>query len=310
MLSGVVARRQDGGFDVSISGPALDGESLINAEVKAEEGATKLPPMRLEARIDRLWIGADAKIDGAEINAEYDGATWRTVAASGRLPGNSRIEARYRENQRDRSLTVNSKNAGTLLREFDVVDNVIGGRLVLEASKVGRGDAAPWRGQLAVTDFRVAKAPILARLLSLASLTGISDLATGKEIHFSRLDIPFAMQSRRLTISNARAVGSEIGISASGEIDLEGDGTRLEGTVVPAYTLNSLIGRIPLVGEILTGGEGGGVFAVDYSLSGPLDKPKIQVNPLSALAPGILRNLLRGLAKSGTDQPPEPELQD
>ncbi len=81
---------------------------------------------------------------------------------------------------------------------------------------------------------------------------------------------------------------------------------------MPAYTLNSLLGRIPLVGDILTGGEGGGVFAVDFSLSGALDKPKIQVNPLSALAPGILRNLLRGLAKFGTDpdQPPVPDLQD
>ncbi len=232
------------------------------------------------------------------------------MTASGRLPGDSRIEARYRENARDQLLTVNSNDAGTLLREFAVVDNIIGGQLMLEALKAGRGDAAPWRGQLAVADFRVAKAPILARLLTLASLTGISDLATGKGIHFSRLDIPFAMQSRRLTISNARAVGSEIGISASGEIDLESESTRLEGTVVPAYTLNTLVGRIPLVGKILTGGEDGGIFAVDYSLSGPLDKPKIEVNPLTSLAPGILRNLLRGLAKSGTDQPREPELQD
>ena len=86
-LSGVVTRRQDGGFDISISGSALDGEPLLNTEAKADEGATKLPPMRLEARLDRLWIGADAKIDGAEINAEYDGAKWRTVAGSGRLSG-------------------------------------------------------------------------------------------------------------------------------------------------------------------------------------------------------------------------------
>ena len=205
---------------------------------------------------------------------------------------------------------MSSNDAGTILREFDVADNIIGGQLVLEASKAERDDASPWHGKLAVTNFRVAKAPILARLLALGSLSGISDLATGKSMHFDRLDIPFAMQFRRLTISNARAVGSEIGISASGEIDLEGDGTRLEGTVVPAYTLNALLGRIPLMGNILTGGEGGGVIAVDYSLSGPLDEPKIQVNPLSALAPGILRNLLRGLGKLGTDpdQPRDPDL--
>ena len=87
---------------------------------------------------------------------------------------------------------------------------------------------------------------------------------------------------------------------------------QLEGIVVPAYTLNRLIGKIPLLGKLLTGGEGGGLFAVDYSLSGPLDRPKINVNPLASLAPGVLRNLLRGLAKSGTepDPPSEPEARE
>ena len=268
-------------------------------------------PGPMPIRVRYCWMIQQFYSKGWD-NAEYDGAQWRLVTASGKLSGNGRIEARYRENKSDQSLAVNSNDAGSLLRGFGVADNITGGRLVLEASKSGPGDTAPWRGQLAATEFRVAKAPILARLLTLASLTGISDLVTGRGIHFSRLDIPFAMQSSRLTISNARAVGSEIGISANGKIDLEGDGTRLEGTVVPAYTLNSLVGRIPLVGWILTGGEGGGIFAVDYLLSGPLDNPKIQVNPLSALAPGVLRNLLRGLAKSGTDsnQPAEPETSD
>ena len=305
-LSGTLARRGDGGFDISISGAALDGEALVKAAAKAEEGTTKLAPIDIEARFDRLWIGADSKIDDIKINAEYDAAEWPLVTATGMLSGNGRIEARYREINRDQSLAVNSDDAGSLLRALGVANNITGGRLVLEASKSGRGEAVPWRGKLATTNFWVAKAPVLARLLSLASLTGISNLVTGKGIHFSRLDIPFAMKSKRLTISNARAVGSQIGISAEGAIDLEGDGTRLEGTVVPAYTLNRLLGRIPILGGILTGGEGGGVFAVDYSLSGPLDKPNIQVNPLSALAPGILRNLLRGLTKSRTDRDPSP----
>ena len=308
-VSGVVARRRDGGFDISISGSALDGESLVNFITKAGKGAATLSPMRLGARFDRLWVAKEAKVDNAAIDAEYDGATWRLVTASGQLSGNSVIEAIYRDNQDNASLTVNSNDTGTLLRTFGVANPIVGGRLALEASTAGRGDSVPWRGQLAVTDFRVIKAPVLARLLSLASLTGISSLVTSKGIHFSRLDIPFAMQSKRLTISNARAIGSQIGIGATGAIDLQGDNLQLEGIVVPAYTLNRLIGYIPLIGKILTGGDGGGVFAVDYSLSGPLDKPEINVNPIASLAPGILRNLLRGLAKSGSDPdlPPEPE---
>jgi hypothetical protein len=309
-LSGVVSAGQNGGFDISISGPAFDGESLVSTITKAGNGAPTLPPIRLGAQFDRLWVARETKFDNAKFNAEYDGATWRFVTALGQLPGDSVFEVAYRDNQKNPSLTVNSNDAGTLLRTFGVVDTIVGGGLALMATSAGRGDSVPWRGQLAVTDFRVVKAPILARLLSLASLTGISSLVSSKGIHFSRLDIPFAMQARRLTISNARAMGSQIGVSANGEIDLESDKLQLEGLVVPAYTLNRLIGKIPLLGKILTGGEGGGLFAVDYSLSGPLDKPKINVNPLTSLAPGVLRNLLRGLAKFGTepDPPPEPRV--
>ena len=216
----MVSPRQDGGFDISISGSALDGETLVNTTINAEEGATWLPPVRLGARFDRLWVTKGAKMDNAVISAEYDGAAWRFVTASGQLFGNSVIEAAFRDNQDNPSLTINSNDAGTLLRTFGVVDTIVGGRLALTATTAGRGDSVPWRGQLAVTNFRVTKAPILTRLLSLASLTGISSFVTSKGIYFSRLDIPFAMQFRRLTISNVRAMGSQIGISANGEIAL------------------------------------------------------------------------------------------
>jgi hypothetical protein len=311
-LSGVVARRPDGGFDVSISGPALDGETFLNAEAEDEAGEASptLPPIRLRGSFERLWIDADAKIDGAEVFAEYDGATWRLVSAAARTSEKRRVEAIYRDNARDQTVTLDSNDAGALLRTLGIVDTLTGGRLVLKATKQGGGDAAAWRGHVAVTDFRIAKAPTLARLLSLASLTGISNLASGKGIAFKRLDIPFAMRSRRLTISDARAVGSQIGISSSGEIDLEAERTELEGTVVPAYTLNTLVGSIPLLGDLFTGGKGDGVFAASYTLSGPLDDPKIRVNLLTVLAPGILRNLVRGLGKLGTDSPPEPEPED
>ncbi len=65
----------------------------------------------------------------------------------------------------------------------------------------------------------------------------------------------------------------------------------LDGTLVPAYTLNSILGYIPVIGNLLLGGEGQGIFAAGFHASGALDDPKISVNPLSALAPGMLRNL-------------------
>ena len=59
---------------------------------------------------------------------------------------------------------------------------------------------------------------------------------------------------------------------------------------MPAYLLNGTIGKLPIVGNLLTGGAGKGLFAVNYSLGGSLDHVQISVNPLSVLAPGFLRN--------------------
>ena len=66
----------------------------------------------------------------------------------------------------------------------------------------------------------------------------------------------------------------------------------LRGTLVPAYTINSVLGNIPILGTLLTGGEGEGVFALTYRVSGAPDSPTVSVNPLSALAPGFLRSFV------------------
>jgi hypothetical protein len=75
----------------------------------------------------------------------------------------------------------------------------------------------------------------------------------------------------------------------------------MEGTIVPAYMLNSLLGNIPLLGRLFSPETGGGLFAATWRLNGPLDDPQVSVNPLAALTPGFLRGIFGG----GTT-PPEP----
>ena len=65
----------------------------------------------------------------------------------------------------------------------------------------------------------------------------------------------------------------------------------LQGTIVPAYFFNSLLGNVPLIGRLFSPERGGGVFAASYSLRGKLDDPDVTVNPLSALTPGFLRGV-------------------
>ena len=183
---------------------------------------------------------------------------------------------------------------------MDVTDTIRTGVIEIAGIRKG-GPDAPWRGTAEMKRFRVADAPNFARLLTLASLTGINDTITGKGIAFSRLSFPFVFENEVATIEEARAVGSELGITASGQVDFGKDAIDINGTIIPAYTINSLLGQIPVIGTILTGEKGGGIFAASYKISGPVEKPLISVNPLSALAPGFLRKLIDGSGTGATD---------
>jgi hypothetical protein len=63
----------------------------------------------------------------------------------------------------------------------------------------------------------------------------------------------------------------------------------IDGTIVPVYALNAAIGEVPILGDILTGGKGEGIFGLTYAVGGTMAQPRFQVNPVSAIAPGILR---------------------
>ena len=90
-------------------------------------------------------------------------------------------------------------------------------------------------------------------------------------------------------------------MTANGLLELGPHRLDIQGTIVPAYALNSIIGNVPVVGSLLLGGEGQGLFAANYRATGSAADPKVSVNPLSALTPGFLRRLFQpnfGIAPS------------
>jgi hypothetical protein len=185
-----------------------------------------------------------------------------------------------------------------------LLDDISGGKLILSAVRQGSKSDSLWRGKLGISNFVLVKAPFMVRLMTMASLTGISNMVDGKGVAFSRLDMPFTFASQRLKIMDARAVGSELGITGEGLIDLDAKKVDLDGTVVPAYTINSILGNIPVLGAVFTGSKGSGIFAATYTIKGDFEKIQIDVNPLAALAPGFLRNLIKGAGKAGVEGPP------
>ncbi len=192
-----------------------------------------------------------------------------------------------------------------VLRLFDYYDNMVGGELRLDAVYDDSMPHSPLAGTARVSDFRIVRAPLLTHVLSIAALTGILEALSGEGLAFADMEVPFTDDGRVIEFKDAKASGLSLGVTGAGRIDTENEALHVTGTLVPAYIINSALGRLPIVGRVLTGGEeGGGIFAANYTLSGPVTSPKIEINPLSALAPGFLRNLFGIFEPSNTEQPP------
>ncbi len=184
-------------------------------------------------------------------------------------------------------LQVDSNDAGSALKFLRVYDYFKGGTLSVEAK---RGADKTMIGHAKARNFKLIKTGVFTKLLTLASFTGIVDMLSGEGITFTHFDAPFEYNGERLILSKARAFGNVLGISGSGSYDEVQKMFDFKGMIAPAYGLNSLLGKIPLVGSLLSGRDGT-IFAVNYQITGPLSDPDISINPLSALSPNSLKEL-------------------
>lgn len=310
-FAATAVRQADGTLEITASGAGFDARPLLSRI--AEEGETPdLPPFGLKADFEQVWINDGPPASRAQLTLRRDAQHWRRVMAELYLPGTDKVSSLKIETGKESgdAMQLYSADASSLVRALRISDAIRGGEIEARAVRAP-GEGNPWKGAAEMKRFRVAGAPNLARILTLASLTGISDVVSGKEgISFDRMDMPFEFADGVVRISEMRAVGSELGITASGSVNLRGDAIDIRGTIVPAYTINSLIGRIPLIGTLITGEKGGGIFAASYDVTGPVDEPKISVNPLSTLAPGFLRKLLEGRSAPPSDAPGSDESPD
>ena len=69
--------------------------------------------------------------------------------------------------------------------------------------------------------------------------------------------------------------------------------TSIRGTLVPAKTLNKLISKIPLIGDIVIPKEAGeGLFGISFKMKGPPGKIKTTINPIKTLTPRFIQKIL------------------
>ncbi len=308
-FTSIVEFRPDGGYDIALSGNVLDINHLFDRDESDEK---PLPPLAIELDVDRLWVKPEGVFNSVSGSLLNQNDAWRNLSLDADMGKEGHVTLRLSPEDQtpflrssenpfgaapipsgaNSYLTVTSDDAGALLRRLGFYPNMEKGKLKLSGKIDDSQIFRLFSGDLEIDNYHIVKAPVLMRLLTLADLTGIVDEIKGEGISFKKFSAPFTYENDLISIRDGGAFGLSVGITFKGVLDLERDVSELDGTLVPAYTLNSIWGQIPILGEIVTGEEkGGGVFAVTFRTSGPIDDPKISINPLAALTPGILRNL-------------------
>ncbi|MBI1265363.1 MAG: hypothetical protein GC187_11585 [Alphaproteobacteria bacterium] len=284
-------RGDDGPLRLILTGAFLDSRDILSVD---GPGGGLGGPVILEAALDDVRVRG-VRFHDVDLSLET-GADHleRFRLEAGMAGGPVRVELAS-DDTGMRSLTASGPDAGQLLTAYGGYDNVTGGALRLAATAPPRGQPGGFAGEVEAQAFTLERMPLLTRVLAAGSLEGLASLLGGGQgIEFERLRADFVWEDGVLELREARAAGPSLGATWSGVVNLEGSRMDVDGTLLPSYGINSVLGGLPVIGGLLTSRTGEGVIGVTFSINGPFNSTRVTANPLSALAPGVLRRIFEG----------------
>jgi len=298
------------GSDIIVRGHSLDG-SRLGGHGSNGSGQQLDGPFHINAKLDRLMLREGVAISSFALDVSGEGDRLATLSMTGALSKTANVSATITAEDTDRRVVFATGDMGLLSKGLFGFNSMRSGKLEFVAMLPGKANAAAkdqnavdFQGKAVLTDFRVLDQPFLARVFTAGSLGGLANLMQGQGIAVDRLVVPYYSRGGVISVHDVRATGPAIGVTGEGYIDRPKNQIALKGTLVPLFGLNSVLGNIPLLGDVLTSKQGEGIFGMSYSVTGNADEPLVGINPLSVLAPGIVRRIFEGKMPVAPQSPP------
>ncbi|MGC2084206.1 MAG: hypothetical protein WA702_12735 [Bradyrhizobium sp.] len=306
-------RGQDGVLKVTMRGDVFDGRGFIKSAMSGASGkdADKSKSKSLDLDAD-VKLGAIAGFNGEalrsiDLKLSRRGGAFKSFSLSGKIGRDTPVTADLRfgrdapaaadlrggRAQGREVVYLQTNDAGAFLNFTDTYTKVTGGQLEL-AMEPPTADSSPKEGLVNMRDFTVKGEPALDR--ALAGGGGV-----GQGVGFTAARAEFTRQPGLLSVRDGVVQGPAICLTVEGSIDYNASKVRMSGTMIPACGLNAIPGQIPLFGLLLGNGSKEGLFGVTYEVVGTPGKPVVHVNPISAMAPGVFRNIFN--FNTGKQQP-------
>lgn len=235
----------------------------------------------MSVALDRLQITDSLALTG--VAAEIPGTAPLSGRFSGRLNGAAQIAGRLLPQGARTGVEITSRDAGAVLRAAGLFKKVTGGTLAL--TLLPTGAPGTFEGEAQVRQIRLRDAPAMAALLDAISVIGLLQQLDQKGLAFNEVYARFRLAPDRVTLYRSSAVGPSLGMSMDGYFLPRNGQMDLQGVISPVYMLNGIASFLTRRGE--------GLIGFNFNLRGTPERPRVAVNPLSALTPGFLREIFR-----------------
>lgn len=291
--------RVRGGYKVTVAGDAFDMRPLIT-QIKANSEQVRKQSKSeasfdLTGKIDKVYGFGGEHLTNATMRYVEKEAIPLLAEFTGRTKLEGSVAARLSSDVKTEKITVASDDSGSFWRFFDIYAYVQGGSLDLVMTKTGN---EPYKGDVLIRKFKVIGDERLNTLVSTrasAKERSLNEALKGRldvsRVNFDLADIRVQMDNGVMFVDDGIVRGAQIGAAFSGLLYDQDDNTDMAGTFMPAYALNRFFGEIPVLGALLGNGKDKALLGITFRVSGTSDNPRVQVNPLSVVAPGVFRNI-------------------
>ncbi len=278
------------GKEILIKGKKFDASNLPKILNKKNDNKI-FENISKEIKIDftNIVVPLSEKIKNFKLIGKIEKGKFTKISSKGDFGNNNFLDITMKNDKTNKKkyLEIYSDITKPLLTEFNFFKGLTGGKL-LYSSVIDKNSTI---SKLKIENFKVVNAPGMVKLLSLADLGGLADLAEGEGITFDFLEINMEKKYENLILNEILALGPSISVLMEGYQNPEV--TSLRGTLVPAKTLNKFISKIPVIGDIVIPKElGEGLFGISFKMKGPPGKIKTTINPIRTITPRFIQKII------------------
>jgi hypothetical protein len=282
---------------ISITGKKYDTTYLLKQlSNTGKQNPFKNFTKEIEIKLNTLVTKSQIPLSGFNLIGRINKGKFEKLSAKSEFSKDEYLDVTLKKNKDGKKiLEIYSDLPQAILADYKFFEGIKGGKLLYSSVFDKTGS----KSKITLENFKVIKAPAFAKLLTLADLGGIADLLSGEGMSFDLLEIRMKQDDNVTTIEEILALGPSVSVLMDGYIEKKSGLTSLSGTIVPAKTLNSIISKIPVVGNILVGSKvGEGVFGVSFKMKGLPKKVKTTVNPVKTLTPRFITRALEKRKKN------------